>query len=334
MPVPDGLGLQLAHTYSAAQLDGIIGRWQNGHEPQNQSSGSKRVVQDLSQYHKPLGNLFETSTGDAERRYRLSEEQVAHFEQQGYVAGVRILDDDQVDVLREQLALLVDPKHPGHDLFYEFHSNESADPARVLFHALGAWRIAPGFHDLLWNPAFTVPAAQLLGGPVRFWHDQLFCKPAQHGGVVAWHQDYSYWTRTRPMAHLTCWIALDDADQENGCLQYIPGSHCWNLLPVTGLAGDMEAIREVLSDDQWAAFKPAAIELKKGEAAFHHPLLIHGSRENRTDRPRRATVINVFRDGTLSDSNEPHLDGVPVVPRGEKMAGQFFPLLLDPAAAQ
>lgn len=290
------------------------------------------VVQDLSHYHKPLGNLFEPSEGDGWRRYRLSEEQVTHFQERGYVAGVRILDEDQVDVLREQLALLIEPKHPGHALFYEFHSNESADPDRILFHALGAWRIAPGFHDLLWNPAFTVPASQLLGGAVRFWHDQLFCKPAQHGGVVAWHQDYSYWTRTRPMAHLTCWIGLDDADQENGCLQYIPGSHRWALLPITGLAGDMDAIREVLGDEQWQAFKPVPIELKKGEAAFHHPLLIHGSRENHTDRPRRATVINVFRDGTLSDSNEPHLDGVPAIPRGEKMAGQFFPLLFDPAA--
>jgi amino acid transporter len=60
-----------------------------------------------------------------------------------------------------------------------------------LFHALGAWRIAPGFHDILWNQAFTVPASQLLEGPVRFWHDQLFCEPARHSGVVAWHQDVS-----------------------------------------------------------------------------------------------------------------------------------------------
>ena len=77
-----------------------------------------------------------------------------------------------------------------------------------------------------------------------------------------------------------------------------------------------------------------AIELKQGEAAFHHPLMIHGSLENRTDRPRRATVINAFRDGTLSDSDEPHLDGVPAIPRGEKMGGQFFPLLFDPASVQ
>ena len=49
-------------------------------------------------------------------------------------------------------------------------------PTTFSLHALGAWRITAGFHDLLWNPALTVPASQLLGGPVRFWHDQLFCK--------------------------------------------------------------------------------------------------------------------------------------------------------------
>jgi ectoine hydroxylase-related dioxygenase (phytanoyl-CoA dioxygenase family) len=82
---------------------------------------------------------------------------------------------------------------------------------------------------------------------VRFWHDQIFYKPAHHGGVVAWHQDYSYWTRTTPMAHLSCWIGLDDATRENGCVHYIPGSHRWNLLPITGLADDMDSIQTVLN---------------------------------------------------------------------------------------
>jgi ectoine hydroxylase-related dioxygenase (phytanoyl-CoA dioxygenase family) len=197
----------------------------------------------------------------------------------------------------------------------------------VLFHALGAWRIAPGFHDVLWNPAFAMAASQLLGGPVRFWHDQLFYKPARHGGVVAWHQDYSYWTRTEPMAHLSCWIGLDDSTRENGCVHYVPGSHRWDLLPITGLAGDMDAIQTVLTDEQRAAFRPVAIELKAGECSFHHPLMIHGSYHNNTDHPRRATVINVFRDGVRSASNEPLLEGVPPIPKGDRMAGQFFPLL-------
>ena len=163
---------------------------------------------------------------------------------------------------------------------------------------MGAWRITPGFHDILWNPTFTVPSAQLLGGAVRFWHYQLFCKPAKHGGVVAWHQDYSYWTRTVLIAHLTCWIALEDATIDNGRLHYIPGSHRWDLLPVTGLAGKMDSIRKVLSPEQLSVFeKPVSMELKKGYATFHHPLMVHCSFENRTWQPRRAAVINTFIDG-------------------------------------
>lgn len=283
------------------------------------------MAQDLSTFHELIGDLFPKDS-DPER-YRLSDEQVAFFRENGYLAGVRILAEAQVDALREALKSLIDGTHPGMGLFHEYHSNESTNPDTVLFHALGAWRIEPAFHDILWNPAFTVPASQLLGGAVRFWHDQLFCKPAKHGGVVAWHQDYSYWTRTKPVSHLTCWIGLDDSTRENGCLHYVPGSHRWNLLPITGLAGDMHEIMTVLNDEQKQAFRPVPVELKKGECSFHHSLTVHGSYENRSHRPRRATVINAFRDGVVSDSNDELLLGVPPIPKGSSMGGQFFPLL-------
>jgi ectoine hydroxylase-related dioxygenase (phytanoyl-CoA dioxygenase family) len=179
-----------------------------------------------------------------------------------------------------------------------------------------------------------VPASQLLEGPVRFWHDQLFCKPARHGGVVAWHQDYSYWTRTTPLAHLTCWIGLDDSTRENGCLNYVPGSHKWPDLPKPVLTGEMEGIRSSLPRELKDKFEPVAIELKKGESAFHHARTMHGSGANDTPKPRRATVINVFRDGVMSNADEPLLAGVPIIPRGSKMEGQFFPLLFDPDAVR
>ncbi len=285
-------------------------------------------VRDYSLDDRPVSTLFPQPSTPAEwERYRLSDDQVRFFHEHGYLAGVRLLTGDQVDALRGELAGLMDPAHPGHALFYEFHSNESTDPSTVLFHALGAWRVAPGFHDLLWNPAFVMAASQLLDGPVRFWHDQLFCKPARHGGVVAWHQDYSYWTRTRPIAHLTCWIALDDATVENGCLQYVPGSHKWDLLPKPALAGTLDAIQSVLSEEQKAAFRPVAVELPRGYAAFHHPLTLHGSSANRSDRPRRGAVINVVRDGVRSATDDPLLQGVPAVPAGQPLAGRFFPRL-------
>ena len=292
------------------------------------AQGERRQVEDWSRHDGPVSALFpRVSQAEDWEKFRLSGEQVEFFHENGYVAGVRVLNDAQVEALRAELEQMMNPAHAGRALFHEYHSNESTDPNRVLFHALGAWRVMPGFHDLLWNPAFLVPASQLLGGAVRFWHDQLFCKPARHGGVVAWHQDYSYWTRTTPLAHLTCWIGLDDSTQENGCLNYVPGSHKWPDLPKPVLTGEMEAIRGSLPEELREKFRPVAVELKKGEASFHHARTMHGSGPNNTENARRATVINAVRDGVMSNTNVPLLEGVPAIPAGEKLGGRFFPLL-------
>ncbi|MDF9797167.1 ectoine hydroxylase-related dioxygenase (phytanoyl-CoA dioxygenase family) [Catalinimonas alkaloidigena] len=286
---------------------------------------------DYSIDHQPVSQLFsQPQSADEWEQYRLSDEQVTFFHENGYLSNVKLLEEWQVDQLNEELAAIAEPSHPGNALFYEFHSNESSDPDAVLFHSLGHWRITPGFHDILWNPAFVMAASQLLGNQsVRFWHDQLFCKPALHGGVVAWHQDYSYWTRTQPMQHLTCWTGLDDANIDNGCLYYVPGSHKWGLLDKPELAGDMEGLMDYLNEEQKAEFNPVPIEMKKGYGTFHHPLMVHGSYANTSERSRRAFVINVFADGTLSNTDDVLLEGVPVVHRGNKMEGQFFPLLYE-----
>ncbi|HVT84511.1 MAG TPA: phytanoyl-CoA dioxygenase family protein [Chitinophagaceae bacterium] len=291
------------------------------------------MAKDLSCMHQLVSDLFQWPCCIEEwLEYKLSEEQVEFFNANGYLGGIKMLEEKQIERIKNELAEIADPKHPAHDLFYEFHSNESTDPNTILFHALGAWRITPSLHDVLWNPRFVIAASQLLGNvPVRFWHDQIFWKPPKQGGVVAWHQDYSYWTRTTPVAHLTCWCGLDDATKENGCLQYIPGSHKWGLLPKPAIAGDLEEIKEFLNDEQKNQFDhPQFAEVKAGEAIFHHSLILHGSGANASSRPRRAFVLNVFADGVVSDSNVPLLEGVPVIKKGEKIQGQFFPLLYNP----
>eukprot|EP00961_Rhodomonas_salina_P199769 2694309-Rhodomonas_salina.4 len=163
---------------------------------------------DLANAHSLIADLF---SDDASTAQLLSAEQLEQYERDGFMVGPRILNDKQIEALREELSELTCPDHPGSQLWYEYNSNESVDPEKVLFHALGAWRLRPALHDILWDAKFTVPASQLLGGSVRFWHDQvsllvayacamhdryslcgslsqLFCKPALHGGVVAWHQ--------------------------------------------------------------------------------------------------------------------------------------------------
>ena len=292
---------------------------------------STAEIADLSQHHAPLLDLFPRATERAD--LRLTESQIRFFQQNGYLTGIPMLDARQLEALRSEVDRIAEAPDADLGLLYEHNRNESDDPSRRLFHCLGHWRVLPALHDLLWHPAFTMPAAQILGGAVRFWHDQLFLKPATDGGVVAWHQDYSYWTRTAPLAHLTVWIALDDATVENGCVHFVPGSHRWPLLPKPRLAGEMDAIRTVLDSAQLAAFRPVASELRAGEASFHHPLMLHGSFANRSPRPRRAVVINVVKDGVRSESDEPLLTGVPVVPKGQPLGGRFFPLLFDPACA-
>jgi hypothetical protein len=287
-------------------------------------------VKDLSEIHEQVANIFPwPKNADEWDQYRLTKDQVDFFNENGFLPGIKLLNEEQIELLRNELFQLIDPTKHDNSLFYEYNSNESTDPQTILFHALGEWRITPGLHDVLWNPAFVMAASQLLGDkPVRFWHDQIFYKPPQKGGVVAWHQDYSYWTRTTPIAHITCWCALDDATEENGCLQYIPGSHKWGLLPKPVIAGNMHGIREFLNEEQQKQFDNVQLApVKAGEAIFHHSLTLHGSGENRSARPRRAFVINAFADGVISDSDQPLLEGVPVVPKGHKMEGQFFPLL-------
>ena len=99
------------------------------------------MIEDLSRYHRPITTLFNTGEWD---QYRLTNDQIEFFHTNGYLAGIRLLNDEQIEALRAELADLIDPNHPGNDLFYEFHTNESTDPSTALFHALGAWRIAPG----------------------------------------------------------------------------------------------------------------------------------------------------------------------------------------------
>ena len=296
---------------------------------------SAQSASDLSVHGNPISQMFKQPSSAKEwEQYMLSQEQIDLFTKQGFISGIKILNNEQVEILNNELTHFQSLTAAEKALFYHYETNESEDPEKVLFHALGAWRVTPGFHDLLWAPAFRMAAYQLMGRSYRLFHDQLFCKPARHGGVVAWHQDFSYWTFTKPMHHLTCWIGLDDTTKENGCLYYVPGSHNWGLLPVTGLTGDMDAVRTVLNEEQLAIFENrVANELPNGYASFHHPLTMHGSYSNLSDRPRRATVINTMDHSTLGNlAGYARLDALKSFPEmihDKPLDSQFFPLLFD-----
>ena len=162
----------------------------------------------------------------------LSADQCATFSRDGYLGPLDVLTADEVANVREAIAAVIaDLDRLGPQL-YEVEQAYTERPGEVVCHFLGGFRVHPVLRELVFHPRITALCAQLLRvQKLRFWHDQVFAKPPHHPGVVPWHQDYSYWTRTTPPCHITCNVMLDDADAENGCLQFVPGSHRFGLLP-------------------------------------------------------------------------------------------------------
>jgi hypothetical protein len=175
----------------------------------------------------------------------------------------------------------------------------------------------PLLAEVVVNPIVGEIAGRLAGtNEIRLWHDQLLFKPGQKNaagantGKVGWHQDYYYWQCAAPCEMLTAWVAFDDVTMANGCMQVVPGSHKWGLLPgsdffsqdTDSMKGKIEAMGH-----EW---KTAPVELKAGEVSFHHYLTIHGSGPNSTDRPRRSIVLHlqprdcVFQPGTECDAHQ------------------------------
>ena len=89
------------------------------------------------------------------------------------------------------------------------------------------WRYDEVYRQLLYYEPLLDIAESLIGPNIQLFHDQALYKPARHGGEVPWHQDNGYW-RCTPANLVSIWMALDDADEENGCMNVIPGSH-WKV---------------------------------------------------------------------------------------------------------
>lgn len=267
-----------------------------------------------------------------EEKYRLSDQQIAFFNENGYLADFRIIFHGQVDALRGQLEGVMHPAPEITPLIHQFA--DSAAPAsssdRTAFRASGAWRMKMAFHDLLWHAGLLIPAAQLLGGNVRFWQDQLFFKPPTTGAALGWHQESAPWEdKISALQHLVVWIALDNMTEANGCLRVVPGSHKWGRIP--GLPAnpghDLSTIHDHLNEEQKSAFVDKPLPMAKGWAVFMHPHLLQASGENNTEEVSRAMSITLMKSGVKTETPDPVLPGVPPIKKGKKVEGECFPLL-------
>lgn len=112
---------------------------------------------------------------------------------------------------------------------------------------------------------------------------ELFGKPARVGSEVPYHQDNAYFNLL-PDDAFTCWVALADSNEENGCVRYIEGSHKLGNLPhrPSGVKGNSMGLAEMpkSAGDEVCGIVP------RGGAIIHHCNTIHRSEPNRSDRDR------------------------------------------------
>ncbi len=142
------------------------------------------------------------------------------------------------------------------------------------------------FRGFALNVRLQSLVAQLLGKPPLLVVDQIFMKPPHYGSEKPWHQDNAYFQCSPANEVLTAWIALDDADEFNGCLHYIDGSHRSPLLKHEPLANEPHNKTPAVEQIDTQRISCAAVA--RGGVVFHHSQTLHTSPPNESDRWRRA----------------------------------------------
>ncbi len=200
----------------------------------------------------------------------LSSQQVAHYNSHGYVKGVRIFSQaEMVEHRRYFDQLLEEVTAAGGDSY-------SISTAHLTYGKV---------YDLLSHPKIVACVKDLLGEDVIGWGSHYFCKMPHDGKSVAWHQDSSYWPLSSSKT-VTVWLAIDDADVENACMWFIPGSHTHGHIDYeTSDEAEGNVLNQTIKDvEQFGDAVP--VELEAGEISLHSDLLLHGSQANESDRRR------------------------------------------------
>ena len=216
----------------------------------------------------------------------LSEEQIAEFHERGFVHLRGFIPEDMLAELRE-----------GYDAatrgVYDVDGwNQKIAVGDILQLGMPNTHI-PGWRGHEYLQRIVQTGKQLLGDDIEYKYDQLIYKPPGSEVELLWHQDAGYgWPGKANYRSTTCWLALSEATEEMGSLQFMPGSH------KEGIAEHVDATYknpiggalEVMVDQD----KAVVVEYGPGDVTFHHGRTLHYSRGNSTDQPRRGLSTHLW----------------------------------------
>lgn len=259
----------------------------------------------------------------------LTPTEVRQFQEEGFLRGAMVVDQQQVEVLRNEIDRVIRDREDTSARQPVLLHNMTGRADSMIWQIVNIWEASGPFRELMESPAVTQAVAQLCQSKhLRIWHDQIQFKPAGTGGQNDWHQDIPYWPSLRTDNMVTAWVALDDVDEENGCMSMVPGSHRW---------GDqikyLHTLKGRAFDDMPAEFEGKTVQVRRapvpaGHVHFHHGLTWHGSHANRSTRPRRAIALHYLTETTRYNAKAPHVMSKFIESAdGEEVRGQHFPIV-------
>ena len=263
----------------------------------------------------------------------LTQDQLDEFHLRGFVKGSRVLDDGQVETLREELRRVMEgrtERKPIRQTNLLDNSEKAKQTGQdTIVQVVNIWEASTPFLELVKHPEITATVSRLCNNTdtLRVWHDQIQYKPPHTGGMLDWHQDHPAWPMIVPADLVSAWVALDDVEVENGCMWMVPGSHRWGKVPlVTDPDGTVSPDASCLPEGVEVRIEP--VPVKKGEVCFHHCMTWHNSRANKTDRPRRAFATHYMPGYTIYHPQRYHpMEQRVQVKPGEVLAGPGFPVV-------
>lgn len=200
----------------------------------------------------------------------LTSDQVESFNQTGYLKPLDVYPTAEIDSIRTYFDDLLQKVIAAGGDSYSIST---------------AHRKHGGVYDILTDRRIVAYVSDLLGESVVGWGSHFFCKMPHDGKAVAWHQDASYWPLS-PSKAVTVWLAIDDADLENGCMKFISGSHHSGHLTYRESSAEDHSVlgQTVENPEQYGDI--VVDDLKAGQISIHSDLLLHGSEANNSDRRR------------------------------------------------
>ena len=217
----------------------------------------------------------------------LSSAQIEQFNQHGFISPLPGFAEEEIDKQRQYfdklLQQLTVAPEKGDSQFGGVDKRDSVQ------YSLNCYQTKlRGIWETMYAEPLLRGVRDLLGNDVVAWATHYFCKLPGDGKAVSFHQDASYWDLT-PAKTVTVWLALDDTDEENGAMQFLPGSHKVGHIPWK--ESSEESVLNQQIEDISVFDKPFSNNLKAGEFSLHSSLLVHGSPKNQSPRRRCGLTI-------------------------------------------